>query len=219
MKVTKTCQVCGREYQVKQSYALKSKTCSRTCQHKSFTRTVLLACKRCGTTFSARPCEAGRYVYCSKACRGDLEARFWEKVRKTEGCWLWEGASPGDRGYGTIRVGDDNVGTHRVSWMLHYGPIPEGKIVCHHCDTPECVRPDHLFLGTEQDNIDDRDAKNRQARGETSGMSKLTDESVREIRRLRSIGHTQQDIADRFGVSSVAVSCVLLGKTWKHVSA
>ena len=95
--------------------------------------------------------------------RRPLVERFWEKVVKTPTCWLWTAAAQG--GYGVI--GDPHrkgrvLRAHRVSWELHDGPIPSGMDVLHRCDTPACVRPDHLFLGTAADNIADMFAKGRQ---------------------------------------------------------
>jgi DNA invertase Pin-like site-specific DNA recombinase len=79
------------------------------------------------------------------------------------------------------------------------------------------VNPDHLFLGTPKENMDDRDSKERQARGEKIGLSKLTEDEIRKIRELRKMGQTQQEIADQTGVSQMSISNVLSGKTWKHV--
>lgn len=90
-----------------------------------------------------------------------LGDRFWSKVDRSGDCWTWT-ASRTRHGYGRIGLGHDRVETaHRVSWMLANGPIPEGVFVCHRCDNPPCVRPDHLFLGTALDNIRDMIAKGR----------------------------------------------------------
>ena len=86
---------------------------------------------------------------------------FWRKVTKSDGCWEWTG-SCGAKGYGQVGVKGKNLRTHRVSWELTNGKIPEQLIVCHHCDNPKCVRPDHLFLGTNKDNTQDMLSKGRQ---------------------------------------------------------
>lgn len=87
--------------------------------------------------------------------------RFWNKVYKTDSCWLWIGSRL-PTGYGTFRVGKKVKRAHRVSWELHNGPIIDGSLlVCHTCDNPMCVNPDHLFLGTNLDNMRDRNAKGR----------------------------------------------------------
>lgn len=113
---------------------------------------------------------------------------FWPKVAKSENCWEWTGAlksrEPG-REYGRVGYGNKIYMTHRVSWELHFGPIPKGLEVCHACDNPRCVRPDHLFLGTHIANMRDRDRKKRRTplRGEQHGSARLTQLQVDEIRR------------------------------------
>ncbi len=90
-----------------------------------------------------------------------MEEKFWRKVNKTAGCWLWTSMLQ-HRGYGLFFVsGFGYIQSHRYSWEMASGPIPEGMFVCHTCDTPACVRPGHLFLGTPKDNIDDMIKKGR----------------------------------------------------------
>lgn len=98
-----------------------------------------------------------------------LGDRFWPKVQKSDGCWLWVAGGDSATGYGRIRLG--RAGTkhelaHRVAWQLTFGPIPDGLWVLHHCDTPRCVRPDHLFLGDCSDNMKDAATKGRMVKGE-----------------------------------------------------
>lgn len=88
-------------------------------------------------------------------------ARFWSRVAKSDGCWLWTGARFGPNGYGAVRFQKRNSSAHRVSWMIHFGPIPDGLFVCHKCDNPPCCNPAHLFLGTIGDNTRDMIAKGR----------------------------------------------------------
>jgi hypothetical protein len=92
--------------------------------------------------------------------QGAFEDRFWSRVDKTDGCWLWTGWTS-RFGYGRIKRDNRECLTHRVSWELTNGPIPDGMCVLHRCDVPACVRPDHLFLGTKTDNAADRTAKGR----------------------------------------------------------
>jgi hypothetical protein len=93
--------------------------------------------------------------------RKTLSERFWEKVNKAGECWEWTACRHHQWGYGHVRVGGKLEAAHRVSWEMHNGPIPDGLLVCHHCDNPKCVRPAHLFLGTGTDNSRDMHAKGR----------------------------------------------------------
>jgi hypothetical protein len=120
-----------------------------------------------------------------------LTDRFWDKVDKTDGCWLWTAATNG--GYGIIgtRKHASPVRAHRVSWEIAFGPIPEGLFVCHNCDANypvgdktyrRCVRPDHLFLGTVLDNQRDMALKGRAARGDRNGARLYPERLVRYLR-------------------------------------
>lgn len=93
-----------------------------------------------------------------------VESRFWRRVDKTDGCWVWKTA-PSQPRYGYLRVGKSLVAAHRVSYELANGTIPNGLFVCHHCDNPKCVNPAHLFLGTQLDNMRDMHAKGRANNG------------------------------------------------------
>lgn len=140
------------------------------------------------------------------------------------GCWIYTGTTD-RKGYGVIRVGraaDGRIFTHRAAYMLAKGPIPEGMLVCHTCDTPSCVNPDHLFIGTNQDNTSDMMAKGRNAhgslRGETNPNGKLTADCVRKIRLMKAAGEQQKRIAELFGISPAQVCAIVNRKFWKHVA-
>ena len=106
-----------------------------------------------------------------------LEERFWSKVDKSGECWLWLG-SKGPDGYGYLGTGTSkSARAHRVAYWVVYGSIPNGQFVLHHCDNPSCVRPDHLFLGTQQDNMNDMVNKGRSAKGDRS-PTRLHPESI-----------------------------------------
>ncbi len=144
--------------------------------------------------------------------------RFWEKVQKTDGCWLWT-AGLHRNGYGNVGRGGQNRQTmcaHRASWILHYGPIPDGLYVLHHCDCRSCTRPDHLWLGTQIDNLRDMRNKGRGARGERIPNAKLTKQLAEEIRAqyVPEIT-TMQALADSYRISLAAVFNVIHNKTWR----
>ena len=145
-------------------------------------------------------------------------ARFWSKVEKTDGCWIWNaGIFRSGLGYGAFKYESRRVVAHRFAWLLSYGPVPPGMLVCHRCDNPLCVRPDHLFLGTHTDNMRDRNAKCRQARGEKGGNVTLTEQNVRDIRSWHAADIGPTEIARRLGVSRNTVKHVTLRHHWRHL--
>lgn len=125
------------------------------------------------------------------------------------GCRLWT-ASKRRKGYGRVAFGRGTISSHRAAWLVRHGSIPEGLFVLHRCDTPGCINPDHLFLGTHAENMADRAVKRRQAIGERNGAAKLTDDQVREILRTKRPGHAA-DLAERFGVSTSLIHQICAG--------
>lgn len=150
----------------------------------------------------------------------NMKDRFWRQVEKTETCWLWKGTCSGGYGSFSMPPTSRHKGhirrTHKVSWEWENGPIPEGKQINHHCDVKNCVRPEHLYLGTHTDNMRDAFARGQLVRpkGEANLNAKLTEEAVRMIRASSSTGTA---MAQKFGVSQSAISAVRAGKTWCHV--
>lgn len=142
--------------------------------------------------------------------------RFWGRVLRinetSDGCWLWQGAT-GSHGYGMIYAYGRPVLTHRLSWELHCGPVPSEMLVLHHCDVRRCVRPDHLFLGTDADNHADAELKGRIPRGENHKNSKLTDLQVRKIRELSALGSTRASLARAFRVAPTTIGKIATGKS------
>lgn len=138
------------------------------------------------------------------------------RVDKTRGCWVWTGATD-KKGYGVTadggRARHRNLLAHRASWMIHCGEIPEGLCVCHSCDMPSCINPDHLFLGTYKDNHADMDRKGRRV----LGQAKLTPIEVRMIRMLLGQGIEQQLLADTFGVTGPQVSQINRRHSWRNL--
>lgn len=151
----------------------KRRFCSKSCASKGQSRPVLATrpCEVCGADFHPRPnrVAAGGGRWCSVRCYGDRHGteieRLWRNVRKSVGCWEWL-ASVNHGGYGIFKFNGKTRIVHRIVWELENGLIPDGLFLCHHCDTPRCVRPSHLFLGTAAENMQDAVRKGRMASGE-----------------------------------------------------
>lgn len=202
-------------------------------------RTTPRDCLSCGETFPARlsSLAAGYGRFCSHKCygrtisvpRGPLAERFWSHVDQSGECWVWTGGR-NSKGYGRCWSDGTNRQAHRVSWELTNGPIPDGLIICHRCDNPPCVRPDHLFPGTKADNSQDAVSKGRLTppavrrpdrcpRGAANGQSRLTDDLVRTIRAEYAtgrIGHHR--LAKRYGVTKRTISLIVKRQAWTHVA-
>lgn len=157
-----------------------------------------------------------------------LFKRFYEKVAVSNDCWLWTGARGAD-GYGNILISkrgriSKHGRAHRVSWMLRFGQNPGRKLVLHRCDTPLCVRPDHLFLGTQLSNVRDMISKGRQKVGgrkfgfgpndRVPYFTKLDFDKAARIRRLLGIGKSCKEIAIEYGVTLAAISRIKRNKSW-----
>jgi hypothetical protein len=135
--------------------------------------------------------------------------RFWAKVEKTDTCWLWRGAI--QLGYGRFTPTPERYArpAHRLSWTLVHGPVPDGLCVCHKCDVRNCVNPEHLFLGTQKDNVADMLAKGRgnrkgqprpNSKGARNHRARLTDDEADCVRVLLLSGADKNYIAKYFGV-------------------
>ncbi|HXI16419.1 MAG TPA: HNH endonuclease [Chloroflexota bacterium] len=154
--------------------------------------------------------------------------RFWAKVNKggptirpeLGPCWLWT-AGTTKAGYGVIgsggRTGKMTM-AHRLSWEMHNGPIPAGLHVCHKCDNPPCVNPDHLFTGTVKRNSEDMVAKGRSQRGTTHWRAQLSEDDVRAIRTRYGSGEGQRALASEYGIHWMTVFRVIHRKLWAHVA-
>lgn len=151
-----------------------------------------------------------------------LSQKFWARVEKGPGCWAWVGKRNQKEGYGLLHVrGGKFLGAHRYMWRLTYGDIPNGLCVCHHCDHPWCVNPEHLFLGTDLDNARDKARKGRARThprfGELNPAAKLTVEKVCTIRTLRGAGLPIRAIGKRVGAPYTTVWHVLKGTSWAWI--
>jgi hypothetical protein len=147
------------------------------------------------------------------------KVRFYAKIAfiPYHSCWEWIGARHW-KGYGRFCFEGVNALAHRVSWVLHKGPIPDGLHVLHRCDNPSCVRPEHLKLVSNQDNMDDRNRRGRTAHGEHLLRAKLTAAQVKEIRRRFHGGETNKSLLSReYNTSHTNIRSILDGLTWKHL--
>ena len=149
-----------------------------------------------------------------------LLKQFWESIDKktNEECWEWIKGKT-SKGYGTVRYENKTYLAHRLAYQLFHNKTLDKLIfICHKCDNPLCCNPNHLFQGTNKDNIDDKVNKNRQTKGETNANVKLTSEQVISIRTTyenRNITHRQ--LASIYNVTSPTITAILKRKTWKHI--
>lgn len=154
--------------------------------------------------------------------RGRPPKDFWTYVEKTPTCWLWIGAK--SNRYGMFRWKGRSHHSQRVAWEIYNGPIPDGFHVCHKCDVPSCVNPEHLFVGTASDNMRDMGSKGRHRIGDRKGekhpLAKLTTEQVIEIRRLykrHSHDFNTYTLAKQFKVSPGSIGTVVRREEWTHI--
>lgn len=235
--VERACANCGNTFSLYPSDLKRGrKYCGKACQGKAKTHNAQVehTCQHCGKAFPrikalTRVKEAR---FCSNDCYHastliDPITYFWEHVDKNGPvpehcpelgpCWVWTGPQ-NVTGYGRIFIVDKYVAVHRFSYKLHKGPLGPNMNACHACDNRICIRPEHLFEGTSQDNAADRDRKGRQARGVRSNSAKLNDDLVRQIRDLHSQGMPYTQIAKLLNVTVGSVGKAGRGLTWKHVT-
>lgn len=186
-------------------------------------------CKACNKQFDARVdlVRRGMGIFCCKSCsvwhqHGALtkEERFWKYVpaeNLVSGCWEWTGCLS-KCGYGVLTCDRKTTLAHRISYEMYVGALDPKLSVCHACDNPPCVNPNHLFLGSHAQNMRDASIKGRMHIGSRNGSAKLTEKEVIEIIKLHGSGNcTQHSLSVMFGVDSSSICAIVTGRTWKHV--
>lgn len=207
--------------------------CSRKCVREQMARPASV-CKVCKIIFAPSHHSSGKY--CSQSCfhsvpprTTPMADRFWKYVNKNgpvirpelDACWLWMGSDDGGDGYGRFHASRRRrIGSHKASWLIHFGEVRAGLQVCHKCDNPPCVNPSHLFLGTNSDNQLDRIAKGRwrswDHKGSLHPMAKMDESRVIEMRRLKA-SLSADELALRYGIAKSTVYSILSGERWSHV--
>ena len=155
-----------------------------------------------------------------------LRGRFFAKVHKTSGCWLWQGAKQNSRrdqpiGYGYMVVQSTPTRVpmlaHRISWELHFGQIPDGMNVLHSCDNPPCVNPEHLFLGKQKKNMEDCVAKGRKRRNENAPRAGFTNSQVLDIKERLARGESVVAIAAIYRKPHGTIWNISAGNSWRYL--
>jgi hypothetical protein len=217
------CMTCGVNFSV-EPYRIRrggGKYCSRKCRITQ----VEINCQQCNAAFLCPRPRLRERKFCSRRCaylgmhrqaQKPLVDKYSDRIGSPDsnGCIPWIGHI-NSNGYGVL--GGDGLLAHRIAYELAHGPIPSGLFVCHTCDNRKCCNPDHLFVGTNEDNMKDMASKGRAARGEKSARAKLMEADIRRIRLLAASGRSFRSIGQEYSIYSAYVSAIVSRKRWGHV--
>lgn len=229
----KLCRWCNVEKDISEFPELKRNQC-RNCwnagrRERASKKVLLIPCPFCKNPFKKRT----RSKWCSIKCH------LLDRIQKKEDCWEWMGSLT-KVGYGKIQVKNKNYTTHRLSYEIFKGQIPDGNMICHSCDNKKCINPEHLWVGSAKDNMHDMIQKGRKVaktgwkhteetkqkfklrphsdrRGEKHHLSKLTSEDVLNIRKMIESGEKIIDIARKYNVDQSAISNIKRKRNWSHI--
>ncbi len=205
MRKTRTCicKTCNKNYEI-ECWRKPSSYCSLKCKHEKASTWLLK------TSFKIDEATEEEKI-------NRLRQNYEKYVLRFEGCWGWKGKSK--KGYPkmTCRKALGASLGHRASWIIHNGKIPDNLCVLHKCDNKICTNPEHLFLGTNIENVEDMLNKKRNPIGSAVGTAKLNEDQIKEIKNLLKLGSSLKSIADAFQVTSAAIYLIKKNRNWKHV--
>ena len=213
------CKVCNREHEV---YPSRKPTtyCSINCKRKDYKFWHAIFNKK---YIQPKKVKVNKYRFKWKTATKKekldrIRINFEANVIKKDGCWDWKKSIK--KKYASIKYENRQTSAHRISWLLHFGEIPEGLFVCHKCDNARCTNPTHLFLGIARENVLDMINKDRHKNrpfGENHKNSKLTEIKVKEIKKLINLGVPMSRISKDFNISQGSLIAIKNNITWKHV--
>jgi hypothetical protein len=191
------------------------------------TKLLTYKCKKCNKEFQKyiHKLHSTHPTYCSRLCTNNRNGtpieRFFKFISAQShpnDCWEWLGVKS-HQGYGNFTFNNHPVRAHRFSWELHGGTIPEGLLVCHHCDNPSCVNPLHLYVGTHVDNNNDtiKRGRNIDRKGSKHPCSVVTEKIALEIRSKSKQGQTGQELSREYGLCEATISNIKNRKSWTHI--
>lgn len=235
MSIKVNCLVCFGKFETINSIIKKGggKYCSNECRWESMReKRMTRKCLLCKKIFqpSLQAVKNGKGYYCSSSCSVTFknkenvfkwQDRFHKTVDKQGGnkCWIWLGSKDKD-GYGRFYTKLLNTSrAHKVSYILHFGNVKNGMIICHTCDIPSCVNPKHLYSGTPNDNAQDKINRGRDlnTRGAKHHNAKLNDNTVKRLKERMKNGESCSMIARELEMNQSSINAIKNSKTWKHL--